>query len=447
MIRVETKPADLGESGWNAILPSRAVTPALERDIDCDYLVVGAGFAGLSAARRIAQLEPNASIVILEAQQVASGPAGRNSGFMIDLPHALATGSYGGENSQDLRNIRMNRAAIAFAAECAQSFGFADEAFDPCGKINAAASRVGLEHNTSYARHLEALGEPFEMLDAGAMLGICGSDYYLGGLKTPGTAILQPALYIRSLADALVEQDGCQLYEDSALCQLSRKDERWRATTATGSVTAERVILAVNGLIETFGFYRHRLMHINLYASMTRELSPEEGDELGGDTRWGFTPSDPIGSTVRRIDGSGGTRLVIRNRCTYEPHLSLPADRLQPIAEAHARTFYRRFPMLKQVEMEYCWSGRLCLSRNDVWALGELEPGLFSACCQNGLGTTRGTIAGIVAAEMATDSSDRSLVPDYVPETLPRRLFPEPFMTLGARSVIKLKEWRAGKEL
>jgi glycine/D-amino acid oxidase-like deaminating enzyme len=103
--------------------------------------------------------------------------------------------------------------------------------------------------------------------------------------------------------------------------------------------------------------------------------------------------------------------------------------------------------MLKQVEMEYCWSGRLCLSRNDVWALGELEPGLFSACCQNGLGTTRGTIAGIVAAEMATDSSDRSLVPDYVPETLPRRLFPEPFMTLGARSVIKLKEWRAGKEL
>jgi glycine/D-amino acid oxidase-like deaminating enzyme len=447
MIRVETKPADLGESGWNAILPSRAATPALEHDIECDYLVVGAGFAGLSAARRIAQLEPGASITILEAQQVASGPAGRNSGFMIDLPHALATGSYAGENSQDLRNIRMNRAAIAFAAECAQSFDFPREAFDPSGKINAAASRVGLEHNTSYARHLEILGEPFEMLDAGAMQGICGSDYYQGGLKTPGTAILQPALYIRSLANALVEKAGCQLFEDSALQQLARKGERWRATTASGSVTAERVILAVNGLIETFGFYRHRLMHINLYASMTRELSREEIYELGGDARWGFTPSDPIGSTVRRIDGIGGTRLVIRNRCTYEPDLSLPADRLQRIANDHARTFYRRFPMLKQVEMEHCWSGRLCLSRNDVWALGELEAGLFSACCQNGLGTTRGTIAGIVAAEMATLKSDQSLVPDYVPESLPRRLFPEPFMTLGARSVIKLKEWRAGKEL
>lgn len=447
MIRVDSKPADLGESGWSAILSPREARPALTQDVDCDYLVVGAGFAGLSAARRLDQLEPQASVVILEAGQVAAGPAGRNSGFMIDLPHALASGSYGGEDSQDLRNIRMNRAAIAFAAQTAQDFGFPGEAFDPCGKTNAAACRIGSEHNTNYARHLDTLGEPYELLDASAMQAICGSDYYTGGLHTPGTAILQPALYIRSFAAALVEQSRCQLYENSAVQELSRKGERWVATTATGSVTANRVILAVNGLIESFGFYRHRLMHINLYASMTRELSSAEVDALGGSARWGFTPSDPIGSTVRRIDGSGGPRLVIRNRCTYEASLRLPDDRLQSIARDHEGTFYARFPMLKQVEMEYCWSGRLCLSRNDVWALDELQTGLFSACCQNGLGTTRGTIAGIVAAEMASENSDSSLVPDYRPQPRPQRLYPEPLMTLGARSVIRFKEWRAGKEL
>ena len=447
MIQVDSKPADLGESGWGAILPPRQAHLSLTQDIDCDYLVVGAGFAGLSAARRLSQLEPQSSIVILEAEQVASGPAGRNSGFMIDLPHALATGSYGGEDSRDLRNIRMNRAAIAFAADTAQDFGFPDEAFDPCGKINVAAGDAGSRHNTSYARHLDTLGEPYELLDASAMQAICGSDYYRGGLRTPGTAVLQPALYIRSFADALVKQGSCQLYENSALQELSRQGERWVATTAAGSVTADRVILAVNGLIETFGFYRHRLMHINLYASMTRELSRAEVDELGGSRRWGFTPSDPIGSTVRRIDGSGGPRLVIRNQCTYEGSLRLPDDRLQSIARDHQRTFYARFPMLKRVEMEYCWSGRLCLSRNDVWALAELEKGLFSACCQNGLGTTRGTIAGIVAAEMASDNSASSLVPDFRPQEPPQRLYPEPLMTLGARSVIKFKEWRAGKEL
>jgi glycine/D-amino acid oxidase-like deaminating enzyme len=451
MIQVKAKPADLGESGWNAILPERQARPPLCENIDCDYLVIGAGFAGLSAVRRLQQLDPATRIVILEAHRVAGGPAGRNSGFMIDLPHALASGSYAGDDSGDRRNIRMNRAAIAFAADAAQQYGFADETFDPCGKINAAGGHVGMAHNESYARHLEALGEPFEMLDAGAMRDVCGSDYYRGGLRTPGTAVIQPALYVRSLADALQSQGDCQLFEDSAVQELSRNDDRWRARCPAGSVTAARVILAVNGLIETFGFYRHRLMHINLYASMTRALHADEVAALGGEHRWGFTPSDPIGTTLRRIDGSGdsssGTRLVIRNRCSYEASLALPPNRLKAIAQDHLRTFYSRFPMLRQVEMEYCWSGRLCLSRNEVWALGELQPGLISACCQNGLGTTRGTVAGIIAAEMASASDEQSLVPDYEPQPLPSRLFPEPFMTLGARSVIRFKEWRAGREL
>ena len=446
-MNVDLKPADLGRSGWDAILPEREPQAPLERDIDCDYLVVGAGFAGLSAAWRLRQLDAQASIVILEAHQVASGPAGRNSGFMIDLPHALASGSYAGDDSEDRRNIRMNRAAIAFAGKIAQQNNLPVDAFDRCGKINAAASKVGNAHNTAYARHLEALDEPFELLNAAAMQSVCGSDYYQGGLRTPGTAIIQPARYVRCLADTLQAQAGCELFENSAVQQLSRNGERWVAQTARGSITAARVILAVNGLIETFGFYQRRLMHINLYASMTRALDASEIDALGGERRFGFTPSDPIGSTLRRIDGDGGTRLVIRNRCTYEASLTLPANRLDSIAQVHQRTFYARYPMLQQVEMEYCWSGRLCLSRNEAWALGELQPGLYSACCQNGLGTTRGTVAGIVAAEMASGGCEQSLVPDYQSQALPQRLFPEPFMTLGARNVIRFREWRAGREL
>ncbi|MCA9772984.1 MAG: FAD-dependent oxidoreductase, partial [Myxococcales bacterium] len=52
-----------------------------------EVAIIGAGFAGLAAARRLAQLRPQDTVVILEARAVAEGPAGRNSGFMIDLPH------------------------------------------------------------------------------------------------------------------------------------------------------------------------------------------------------------------------------------------------------------------------------------------------------------------------------------------------------------------------
>lgn len=96
--------------------------------------------------------------------------------------------------------------------------------------------------------------------------------------------------------------------------------------------------------------------------------------------------------------------------------------------------------------MEHCWSGRLCLSRNSAPAIAELKPGLFSACCQNGLGLTRGTIAGVIGAEIACDFKGESMMPDYDFKTMPSRLIVEPFMSVGARAVLRLKEWRAGRE-
>jgi glycine/D-amino acid oxidase-like deaminating enzyme len=440
-------PVDLGMAGWNALLPPRQSRASLEQDIEADYLIVGAGFAGLAAARRLYQLDNSANIVILEASQVAEGPAGRNSGFMIDLPHVLSSTDYAGKVQEDARRTRMNRDAISFARSASKEFNMPEEALRASGKINAAASRAGVRNNQSYARHLESLNEPFELYDQSEMQSLTGSSYYSSGLWTPGTAIIQPALYIRCLADGLSSRNQCQLYEASAVTALLRQDDRWLARTNKGSVKASKVILAVNGLIESFGFYRQRLMHINLYASMTRELTAEEVNALGGESRWSFTPSNPLGSSVRRIDGAGGHRILIRNRCTYDPGMRPSPSAIGRISGDHDAAFRNRFPMLGQVDMEYRWSGRLCLSRNDVWAIGEQAENLYSACCQNGLGTAKGTIAGIVTAEMASNSTADSLIPDYLEESPPTKLLPEPFMSVGASGYLKYREWRAGKEL
>ena len=70
MTKVKQFITDLGPAGWNQLLPARQPQPVLENDIEADYLIVGAGFAGLSAARRIMQLDKRANIVLLEARQV-----------------------------------------------------------------------------------------------------------------------------------------------------------------------------------------------------------------------------------------------------------------------------------------------------------------------------------------------------------------------------------------
>ena len=118
---------------------------------------------------------------------------------------------------------------------------------------------------------------------------------------------------------------------------------------------------------------------------------------------------------------------------------------MDSVARTHQRGFDVRFPMLKGVEMEYCWGGRLCLSLNGVFAMGEVDEGVYAACCQNGLGTAKGTVAGIVAAEQAVGATE-SLMPDYQPEAPPKKLMPEPLMWLGANGYMRWKELRAGRE-
>ena len=120
--------------------------------------------------------------------------------------------------------------------------------------------------------------------------------------------------------------------------------------------------------------------------------------------------------------------------------------RIARVGRDHDRSFQARFPMLSDVDMEYRWGGRLCLSRNDVPAFGEVESGLFAACCQNGLGTSKGTAAGIAAAELAC-GEETFLTRHHLNAAAPTRLPPEPLAWIGANAFIRWGERKAGQEL
>ncbi|MCC1492862.1 FAD-binding oxidoreductase [Cognatishimia sp. F0-27] len=443
-MHVTRLPRDPGPAGWNRLLPDPPPPTPLDGRTTSDWVIIGAGFAGLAAARRLSQLCPGDRITVLEAARVADGPAGRNSGFMIDVPHDLSSRNYSGASTADRLQIADNRHAIAFAAAMARDFGLSEEVFRQCGKINGAATARGTAHNASFARHLDALGEPSTWLDAGQMRAITGSDYYESGLFTPGCAMLQPAAFVRGVAYGM-QSNRLVLHENSPVIRLYREGD-WIAETPQGRVTAPRVILAVNGHLESFGHARGRLMHVFTYASMTRRLRQDDLRPLGGEATWGLTPADPMGTTVRRVSGTGGDRLVVRNRFTFNPSLAISEAELARAVRDHDRSFANRFPQLAGIEMEYRWGGRLCLSRNGVQVIAELEENLWSACCQQGLGTAKGTLAGMLAAEAATNTPSERLTRALAADR-PARLPPAPIARLGARMRIAWDERRAGREL
>ena len=65
-----TRHGNTGVSGWYAILPEPEPERILQEDITVDWLVIGAGFAGLAAARRLSQLRENESIVLLDSIRI-----------------------------------------------------------------------------------------------------------------------------------------------------------------------------------------------------------------------------------------------------------------------------------------------------------------------------------------------------------------------------------------
>ncbi|MEM7280459.1 MAG: FAD-dependent oxidoreductase, partial [Pseudomonadota bacterium] len=140
--RAESTPKDIPGSGWYEILPNPEEPTTLNAHVSTDWLIIGAGFAGLSAAKRLLDLDPNAEVTLIDAQAIGFGASGRNSGFMIDLPHELQSHDYGA-GAHRKEEIRQNRLAIEFAADVAEEFHLKDS-FQPVGKFHGASDAAGL---------------------------------------------------------------------------------------------------------------------------------------------------------------------------------------------------------------------------------------------------------------------------------------------------------------
>ncbi len=65
------------------------------------------------------------------------------------------------------------------------------------------------------------------------MRDIAGTNYYLGGLYTPGAVMIQPADYIRGLAGGLAPK--VDIFENSPVTSLQRESGNWKARYSTGN--------------------------------------------------------------------------------------------------------------------------------------------------------------------------------------------------------------------
>ena len=421
-------------NGWAAYLPPRTPSPHLTCDVRADWIVIGAGWAGLAAARQLAVNRPSDRIVIIDAAAAADGASGRNSGFAIDLPHT--SGASADENRGALGHMRLARGRIAHLKEQIEAHGI-DCDWRERGKYQAAVTTRGVaEYLDPFAEALAHMGEPFEWIEAAALREKLGTVHFTRAVYTPGGALMNPVALVRGLADSL--PGNVELYEHTpALCVEYANGTR--VTTPEGTIRAPQCILAVNGFAPRFGAFERRVLPMLAFASLSRPLTNAQQAAYGVAEDWGMTPANSFVGTTMRY--TSDRRLLIREKISYRPGMRVTEAERRRAAARHKRLFDARFPMLHDVELAHTWSGFAALTRNFAPGFGRIRGGVHAACCQNGVGVAKGTIAGVLAADLAC-GRDNPLLAEMEALGSPSPLPPEPALGLGVRSRLAWELWR-----
>jgi glycine/D-amino acid oxidase-like deaminating enzyme len=431
-------------TGWR---PADEVVPINENSPLCndyDWLVVGAGITGLSAAHRLGELVPQDRILLVDARPVGWGASGRNSGFLLDLPHKFDL-----DHPDPLRMqmiMDLNRGAIQVLQEQTDRFAIACD-WSPVGKLQGAVKKRGTGMLRKFCTALDKIGERYDVLDREGCADIMGTDYYAGAVFTPGSVLVDPFLLVRGLARPLPE--NVTLRDDAAVVKFVESGGGFRVDLRLGdgnkvSLSAKRVILGTDPYTPEFGFMKDRILPTITYASITRSLTLAEKKRYSGKLNWGLTPADAGGTTLRMTaDG----RLLIRNQYGFAPDYKASGRKLAKVADTHRDGLDKRFPALRDVPIASTWGGVVSLSRNHATFFGEMAPKVYSANCYNGVGMTRGTSSGRLLVDLALGVKSQALENIIAVSGYPSVIPPDPFRSIGVTGRMKLVEWESRSEI
>ena len=413
-------------SGWYRILPEQGPANRLTGDQVADWVVVGAGVTGLAAARRLGEMAPDGRVVLIENYRVGYGASARNSGFIIDTPHLS-------EALTEEENRCISRLVVAGLKELenhVKKYAI-DCEWSPRGHLTAFVEPKREASLRETVRTLEASNEAYEWLDKDALSSVIGTRHYHAAVLTPRTVLVNPSAMCRGLGENMPE--NVEILEETPVRRV-HAGSPVKIDCAEGSISARNVLLTTNAFITKLDYLKRDVFPLIECASLSRELTDEEQDAMGGERDWGITGY----ATMRRTLSN---RILVRHGTFYSGDFRISQGMKSWLRESHFKGLKKRFPKLDKIEFDHTWAGVFCMTRNWASFFGRLEQGVFASLGYCGVGLPRGTISGKLLAEYAL-GSDSDLMRDVHYVSGPKRLPPEPFLGLGVRAKLALHRWQ-----
>ncbi len=408
--------------------------PPLEGSHRADIAIVGAGLTGLWTAVFLREMAPELDITLLEQGMAGYGGSGRNAGMIdvtIDHSHTLAIAHFGFEEAKKMARLGTENIEemIAFLSskqiECELERN--GRFFVALSPSQIAESQEGLK----IADRLEIPG--WRWLNKEEIQEEVHSPLYLGGVFSPGGAILNPFKVVQGLKSFLKSRNV-------KICERTRVE-----TLSAGEIGCERGSVKASKIIVATDAFTHHLLPDLLsrfiplydYILVSEPLTAAQQEAIGWRKRQGITDGRTffnyyrLTADNRILFGTSEAKYYPENRVGPE------FDHSTVHYEALHDSFLRHFPQLASLQFPFAWGGPIASTTRLTPFFGSAHGGnvLYAlGYTGHGLGSTR--IAAKVLAHRALDRPTELFDLKMVREK-PFPYPPEPFRSLAVKLVTR----------
>lgn len=424
-------------SYWARALPA-PVAP-LGSDMECDVVVIGGGFTGLSCSYYLRKTSPGKRIALLEASICGNGASGRNGAMVL----SMTEGTYmqlSEETMIDRRLYELTAGNVRTLESLAIEHGI-DCELERNGALQTLNYTDEVQDALAFCARARDLGFPFEFWNRERTAAAIGSHAYAGALFDPGGGQVHPGKLV-GLWKAAASRAGVEIYENTAVIDI-REGVIHEITTAAGHrIRSPVIVLATNAYTSRLGYLRRAIAPIFDYVAITRHLSEAELEATGWKSLIPFNDSRPevyyAGLTRdRRIHfGGGPVDYSFNDGLRSQSHVA------KRYAGIH-QEFARLYPSLAGIDFESAWAGSVDMSLDGSPAVGVLgrHQNVFYGIGFSGHGVNLTSVFGRVIADLITGHREQwqwlpflNRLPPYLPN--------EPFRWLAIEADIAYTRWK-----
>lgn len=411
------------------------VTPGepLSSAHECDVVVIGGGYTGLSTAYELVQRAPDLDVLVLERSVVGFGASGRNGGFAMpllgwDLVHLAS--KLGSERACE---------AASFMYDAVESLReLIDDEDLECEKEDAGYLLVNTsEKREAHTRNdhelAQSCGFEREWLEGAALDEHVRSPAFRSGTYDPAPFVVNPAKLARE-RKRHAEGAGVRVAERTPVVAIEESDTGVEVTTQAGSVSARRAVLAVNGYGEALGFRTNRFIPVHTFITMTEPLTEAQLASVG----WAAerTSLETARNFIHYFRLTADNRILFGGEDIQLYYGGRFQDRDRAIGGALRERFREFFPPLADVMFTHEWGGVLSVTLDMFPSMGEAsETGrVLYAGGYSGHGVALGNYAGTVLAPRVLEGMGQSVESGPEPFFLNRTppwIPPEPLRYIG----------------